>query len=262
MDLSSLPPCLLSPLVNHLLHLDLSDSRLPANLLQPLLSSLPTSGLRSKLHICCFTVCFFGIASNQVPGSRWTRPEGGGKGLSGSWACVPGKVKISNNCVPGKVKISNICTLFYSFPNFTGSAWKRLDLGTNSWEPSFPAAWDAQGLNLNLIHIQSYPCFGTFHVDSSKIQKLFNYNFSNIQRSFTITSQIFKGSFTITSHIYVVSSKVAADWPVGSESLCRSRRPPSFGKWTFTSSLVMFHCSLCLNLNSLQWSAMFPLSKS
>ena len=27
-------------------------------------------------------------------------------------------------------------------------------------------------------------------------------------------------------------------------------------------SLVMFHCSLCLNLNSLQWSAMFPLSKS
>jgi len=46
-DLSCLPPCLLLPLVDHLLHLDLSDSRLPAHLLQPLISSLPSSSLRS-----------------------------------------------------------------------------------------------------------------------------------------------------------------------------------------------------------------------
>ena len=45
-DLSCLPPCLLLPLVDHLLHLDLSDSRLPAHLLQPLISSLPSSSLR------------------------------------------------------------------------------------------------------------------------------------------------------------------------------------------------------------------------
>merc|ERR1719239_1398755 len=42
-DLTSLPPCLLYHLMDHLLHLDLSDSRLPANLLQPLLASLPIS---------------------------------------------------------------------------------------------------------------------------------------------------------------------------------------------------------------------------
>ena len=89
-----MPPCLLYHLVEHLLHLDLSDSRLPANLLQPLLSSLPNSSLRFG-DIQCLMYASFQMRK-QVLGSCWTRSEGSREGLSSPWTCVTGEVTFQN----------------------------------------------------------------------------------------------------------------------------------------------------------------------
>ena len=105
-DLTSLPPSLLFPLVDHLLHLDLSDSRLPAHLLQPLLSSLPSSSLRSG-HI---QVCFISNENRSL-------------GLAGQDLREVGRDCLALGLVSLERSHSHIISLFLEIPSNSKQSW-------------------------------------------------------------------------------------------------------------------------------------------